>query len=140
MLASEGIDPTSHDAFGFLNVHHKFTDSGTTNLYAFPHLSLQEFLAAFHITQLKECDQITAFKQVYKQNPLSSVLSFYAGLTQLKVPEDILCLLFKMMKDRFDLNAVVDKLQLASTYNPMDDKRRCILNLMNCIYDHIGRS
>ena len=135
MLASEGIDPASHDTFGFLNVHHKFTDSGTTNLYAFPHLSLQEFLAAFHITQLKKCDQITAFKQVYKQNPLSSVLSFYAGLTQLTVPNGIIHLLFEVMRDRFDLNAVVEKLQSASTYNPMDDKRRCLLGLMNCIYE-----
>ena len=86
MLALEGIDPTSHDTFGFLNVYHKFTESGAINVYAFPHLSLQEFLAVFHITQLKECDQITAFKQVYEQNPLNSVLSFYAGLTQLTVP------------------------------------------------------
>ena len=135
VLESKGINPTSHDTFGFLNVHYKFTESGATNLYAFPHLSLQEFLAAFHITQLKESDQITAFKQVYKQNPLSSVLSFYAGLTQLKVPNSIVHLLFRVMRDRFDLNAVVEKLQSASTYNPMDDKRRCILGLMNCIYE-----
>lgn len=136
VLASEGIDPTSQrDTFGFLNVHHKFTESGTTNLYAFPHLSLQEFLAAFHITQLKVYDQITAFKQVYKQNPLSSVLSFYAGLTQLKVPNGIVHLLFRVMTDQFDLNAVVEKLQSANTYNPMEDKRRCLLGLMNCIYE-----
>ena len=135
MLKSAGINPTSHDTFGFLKIHHKVTMYGATNLYAFPHLTLQEFLAAFHITQLKQCDQVTAFKQVYKQNPLSSVLSFYAGLTKLKVPEGILRLLFKVMKDRFDLNTVVDKLQIARTYNPMDDKRRCILSLMNCIYE-----
>ena len=135
MLESEGIDPTSHDTFGFLTVHHRFTESGTTNLYAFPHLSLQEFLAAFHITQMQGNDQITAFKQVYKRNPLSSVLSFYAGLTQLKVPDRILHLLFEVMRDRFDLNAVVENLQSASRYNPMDDKRRCLLGLMNCIYE-----
>jgi hypothetical protein len=135
VLESKGINPASHDTFGFLNVHHKFTVSGATNLYAFPHLSLQEFLAAFHITQLKECDQISAFKQVYKQNPLSSVLSFYAGLTEIKVPNRILSLLFRVMRDRFDLNAVVEKLQSARTYNPMDDKRRCLLGLMNCIYE-----
>ena len=39
------------------------------------------------------------------------------------------------MRDQFDLNAVVEKLQSASAYNPMDDKRRCLLGLMNCIYE-----
>ena len=135
VLESKGINPTSHDTFGFLNVYHRFTASGATNLYAFPHLSLQEFLAAFHITQLKESDQIATFKQVYKQNPLSSVLSFYAGLTKLKVPKRIVGLLFEVMRDQFNLNAVVEKLQSADTYNPMDDKRRCLLGLMNCIYE-----
>ena len=135
VLESKGINPTTHDTFGFLNIHHKFTVSGATNLYAFPHLSLQEFLAAFHITQLNKSDQIAAFKQVYKQNPLSAVLSFYAGLTHLKVPERIVDLLFKVVRERYDLNAVVEKLQSARTYNPMDDIRRCLLGLMNCIYE-----
>ena len=96
---------------------------------------MQEFLAAFHITQLRECDQITAFKRVFKQNPVSSVLSFYAGLTRLEVPEEIHCLLLSVMENRFDLNSVVDKLRLSSTYHPMDDMRRCLLSLMNCIYE-----
>jgi hypothetical protein len=136
VLESKGINPASHDTFGFLNVHHKFTESGATNLYAFPHLSLQEFLAAFHITQLKECDQIAAFKQVYKQNPLSSVLSFYAGLTRFaNVPKEICDHLLSVMENSMHINTVVDKLRPANVYKPEDDIRRLLLALMNSVYE-----
>ena len=136
VLEAKGINPTSHDTFGFLNIHHKLTASGATNLYAFPHLSLQEFLAAFHITQLKESDQIAAFKKVYKQNPLNSVLSFYAGLTRFtSVPNEICDLLLRVMENPMHINAVVAKLQSADSYKPEDDMRRLILALMNCIYE-----
>ena len=136
MLKSAGIDPAPDNTFGFLQVHYKVTMYGPANLYSFPHFSLQEFLAAFHITQLKKQDQSIAFKQVFEQNPLSSVLSFYAGLTRLSdVPDEICHLLLRVMENRMHLNTVADKLQSADTYKPQDDIRRQILALMNCIYE-----
>ena len=134
MLSSVGIDPSKHDTFGWLKIHPRITMFGPTNLYAFPHLSLQEYLAAFHITQLKRRNQVAAFKEIYKQNPLSCVLSFYAGLTQLtNVPEEICDLLLSVMRNRMHLNAVVDKLQSTNTLT--DDIRKHMLALMNCIYE-----
>ena len=135
MLKSAGIDPTPDNTFGFLQVHYKVMMYGPANLYTFPHLSLQEFLAAFHITQLKGDDQVTAFKRVFEQNPLSSVLSFYAGLTRLDVPTEICHLLLRVMENRLHLNTVVDKLQSSDTYKQADDMRRHILALTNCIYE-----
>ena len=132
MLKSAGIDPTPDNTFGFLQVHYKITMYGPANLYTFPHLSLQEFLAAFHMTRLKQHDQIIAFKQIFEQNPLSSILSFYAGLTRLEVPGEICHLLLHVMENRMHLNTMVNKLQLS---NPADDMRRHILALMNCIYE-----
>ena len=131
MLKSAGIDPTKHDTFGFLKIHHKVTMFGPSNLYAFPHLSLQEYLAAFHNTQLKRHNQVISFKEIFDQNPLSSVLSFYAGLTQLtNVPEEICHLLLCVMENRMHLNTVVDKLRSTNT-----DMRKHMLALMNCIYE-----
>ena len=136
ILKTAGIDPTPDNTFGFLQIQNKVTMDGPANLYTFPHLSLQEFLAAFHITQLKKHDQITAFEHIFKQNPLSSVLSFYAGLTRLRnVPKEICELLLHVMENQMHLNTVVEKLQSADTYKPADDIRRLILALMNCVYE-----
>ena len=135
MLKSAGIDPKPDNTFGFLQVHYNVTMYGPANNYSFPHLSLQEFLAAFHITRLEKQEQITAFKQIFERNPLSSVLSFYAGVTRLTdVPEEICHLLLRVMKNRMHFNTVADKLQ-SSDYKPQDDIRRQILALMNCIYE-----
>lgn len=83
MLRKAEVDPVLHDTFGFLQSYQQVTMYGPTNNYKFSHLSLQEFLAAFHITQLNERDQFSAFQLVYKQNPVSPILIFYAGLTKL---------------------------------------------------------
>ena len=61
MLRQAEVKPILDDIFGFLQSHQRVTMCGPTNLYKFSHLSLQEFLAAFHITQLSETDQFSAF-------------------------------------------------------------------------------
>ena len=54
------------------------------DFFTFLHMSLQEFLAAYHISEMDERSQIEAVKCVYHQNPLSPVLTFYAGLSNLE--------------------------------------------------------
>ena len=83
MLRQAEVEPVLHDTFGFLQSNQRVTMFGPTNHYKFSHLSLQEFLAAFHITQLREPDQFSTFQLVYNQNPVSPILVFYAGLTKL---------------------------------------------------------
>ena len=82
MLRLYGITD-SDNALGLLRAQLTITLNGPTQLYEFIHLSFQEYLAAFYICQMKEIDQIKAFGKIYEQNPLSPVLTFYAGLTKL---------------------------------------------------------
>ena len=104
---------------------------GPTNLYKFSHLSLQEFLAAFHITQLSETDQFSAFQLVYNQNPVSPILTFYAGFTKL-ASENACKLLFGVLTKRLDISGIVGELQ--KILHPARDIRRQLLALMNCLY------
>ena len=131
MLNAAGIDPLKllDDTFGLLQVQHRIAICGPTKTCTFPHLSLQEFLAALHISQLSKDDQFRAFEVVFKQNPLSSVLSFYAGLTQLH-SEEISKFLCQVLEKRFDLCSMVTTLQSTG-----DDIRQHILALMNCVYE-----
>lgn len=74
---------------GLLRGQMSITLNGPTHFFEFLHLSLQEFLPAFHIHSEFEMEelyigQIEAVRRVYEQNPVSLVLTFYAGLTQLK--------------------------------------------------------
>ena len=86
MLTEFGL-ASIDNTLGFLSVHQKLTMHGPTKYFSFIHLSLQEFLAAFHISQMNDRQQPSAVKLVYDQNPLSPVLTFYAGLTGLRVHE-----------------------------------------------------
>ena len=132
ILRQAKVEPVLHDTFGFLQSYQHVTMFGPTDLYRFSHLSLQEFLAALHITQLNEPDQFSAFEVVYKQNPVSPILTFYAGLTKL-VSERACTFLLQVLKQQLDLSNVVQVLQ--QTFDPACDIRRQLLALMNCLYE-----
>ena len=130
MLRSHGITDTDH-ALGLLRRQLAFTLYGPKHFYAFIHLSLQEYLAAYHISQMTEIDQIKAFGRIYEQNPLSPVLTFYAGLT--KLSNDIirtkLCL---VLKEQCDIRSFT---KIIFNYKPSSDIRKQLLALMNCVYE-----
>ena len=136
MLSKFGL--TSIDnALGFLRVHRRFTTYGPTKQFSFIHLSLQEFLAAFHISQMDEVQQVEAVKSVFDQNPLSPVLTFYAGITRL-VNKKVHKKLFKVLNSCFDIANIVKKLELDRhdhTLCKANDPRRQLLALMNCVYE-----
>ena len=127
------------NAFGFLQVHQRLTMHGMHKQYTFIHLSLEEYLAAFHITQMDRHEQVTAVKKIFDQNPLSPVLTFYAGLSGLKIGE-VRDLLLKVFSESVDIEDIVEKLGLNDPdsihkVNPASDPRRHMLALMNCMYE-----
>ena len=137
MLRQAEVDPILHDTFGFLQSNQRVTMYGLAKCYKFSHLSLQEFLAAFFITQLSEQDQFSAFQLVYKQNPVSPILIFYAGLTKL-VSEKACTLLLQVLKKQLDFSNVVQVLQ--QKFDRACDVRPQLLALMNCLYETKKRS
>jgi hypothetical protein len=127
------------NAFGFLQVHQRLTMHGIHKQYTFIHLSLEEYLAAFHITQMDRHKQIEAVKTIFNQNPLSPVLTFYAGLSGLKIDE-VQDLLLKVFSESIDIDDIVKKLGLNDPdsihkVNLASDPRRHMLALMNCMYE-----
>ena len=118
---------------GLLRGQMSITLNGPTQFFEFLHLSLQEFLAAFHIhSEMEELDQIEAVRRVYEQNPVSPVLTFYAGLTQLKNIS-----VFKMLNEILLQRPNLTKMgkALSTDFKPSSDDRRKLLALMNCVYE-----
>ena len=55
---------------------------GKTAYRYFIHLSIQELLAAYHISQLKEDEQVKVFEALLAEPRFSAVLQFYAAFTR----------------------------------------------------------
>ena len=127
--ASVELDNT----LGFLQVQPKITMYGTERYYSFPHLSIQEFIAAVHIQSLRsECQELKCVEQLLTVDPLMHTIAFYAGLTSLnnvKVVKLLSKILKKPLHELVTLAEIHDK--PAETHDP----RRKTLTLFNCLYE-----
>ena len=52
--------------------------------FCFLHLSIQELLAAVHISQMSPKQQISVFQELFGTPRFSAVFQFYAGITKLR--------------------------------------------------------
>lgn len=127
------------NALGFLRNHQRLTRYGPAEDFSFVHLSIQEFLAAFHLSRLEKHSQIVAVKSLFEQNPLSPVLTFYAGLTGLGIKK---CreTLFKVLAHPLDPGSIARQMGLDNPNMLFNatlacDPRRQLLGLLNCIYE-----
>ena len=55
--------------------------------YNFLHLSVQELLAAYHISQMPPSEQVKVFKKMFEISRFQAVLQYYCGFTKLDNPE-----------------------------------------------------
>ena len=126
--AKLGLD----NSLGFLQIHPKITMFGQERYYSFPHLSIQEFLAAIHLHLMKQSPQTTAIKEIFNVNPLSQVLTFYAGLDRLS-NRTALAVLTEVLKE--PLISVNIYKSLILNPSPSHDPRRKAICLFRCIYE-----
>ena len=117
-------------SLGLMQVHQQLTCYGPSHHYSFLHYAVQEFLAAYHISQCSHEEQAKAVREILHSTPLSLVLPFYAGLTGLATDSarKILLEVTKFPLDKVTL--ICDK-----SYNTSSDKRMLLLALLNCIYE-----
>ena len=130
MLKTEKL--TNNDTLGLLEATPRITLCGPSSYYSFFHLSVQEFLAAFHMSHMKESDQISAVRFFFSRNALCPVLSFYAGLTKLE-DKTVCSFLFEVLKKPLDIPSVYQELKKHPDL--AHDRRRHLLALINCVFE-----
>ena len=113
---------------GFMQISHHMKWYGLEQNYNFLHHVVQDFLGAYHLSTLPKRKQITSFGNILKHSPLSLVLPFYAGLTQLNEPQ-IVTMLTEVTQHPLDDVSVLKRLHSGS------DDRRLLLALLNCIHE-----
>lgn len=72
------------DGFGLLSTFQIPTTAGRDCCYQFRHLSIQEFLAAYHIKELNCGEKVQLLREFRKDKPFQHVWKFLAGITKLK--------------------------------------------------------
>lgn len=118
------------DTLGILQLRRSNTMFGLEEYYSFPHLSIQQFLAAIHLSRQNETQQISSVKQTLEQDPLDDLLPLYAGLTHLENIE-IRAMLFEVLQMPLNLLPV-----MAQILNKRaKDRRRKALAVMKCLYE-----
>ena len=74
--------PLQH--LGLMQAIRSLLQSGESFTYNFLHLSVQELLAAYHITQMPADDQVKTFKDLFNHPKFAPIFRFYAGFTKLQ--------------------------------------------------------
>ena len=78
---------TSRDGHGLLTLFTVSAKAGQEHLYQFMHLSIQEFLAALHISTLPSQAHIELLDECRGDKQFRNVWKFLAGVTKLQDPE-----------------------------------------------------
>ena len=77
--------PDDFDSLGLMQgVTELYVDEGAVKSYNFLHLTIQEFLAAFHLSQQSTEKQMEIFKLHQETSTYTMVLKFLAGLTKFR--------------------------------------------------------
>ena len=76
--------PTELSTLGLIQGVESFAITGKFKSYNFLHLSVQELLAAFHISKYPPAGQVKIFNELFEKPRFSAVFQFYAAFTKLQ--------------------------------------------------------
>ena len=96
--------------------------------FCFLHLSIQELLAAVHISHMSPKEQMVVFQELFDTPRFSAVLQFYAGITKLKTRlSEPLQSLHQGPTSVYDLVRDIVK--------DSEDSETLLVTLLHCLYE-----
>ena len=120
--------PSEVIALGLLQAVPSIVSNQKTVYYSFLHLSVQELLAAFHISQQAVSEQISIFQELFGQPHFNTLFQFYTGLTKLQKERSILSWVRAFIPTSIPIGIRdVVKSMIQSDYTPL------YVSLLNCL-------
>ena len=114
---------------GLLQAVPSIVSHGRSVYYNFLHLSIQEMLAAVHISRMPASEQISTFDSMFNDSRFSAVLQFYAAVTKLRTSRPFLSLVPRFLRpvpaSIYDLvRKIIRK-----------GSKALLVSLLNCLYE-----
>ncbi len=128
--------PKEISNIGLLQTVPSIISDGHLVYYCFLHLSIQELLAAIHISLMSPKQQISVFQKLFGNPRFSAVFQFYAGITKLRTSRPILSKLPRFLcpvpGTVFDL---VRNIVKSEKKKKVSESKTLLLSLINCLHE-----
>ena len=79
-------------------------EAGPKTRYSFLHQTIQELLAAIHMSRMPHDDQLSYFQNLCAQERIYALIQFYAGITSLQFVETVSILVENIISSKETLN------------------------------------
>ena len=117
---------------GLLQSVSSLVSDGHQTYFCFNHLSIQELLAAVHISHKSPRKQISVFHKQFGTSRLNAVFQFYAGITKLKASRSLPQVLCRAPTSVYKLvKKEVKKSKCASHHT----EKPFLVSLLHCLYE-----
>ena len=116
--------------YGLLQSVSSIVSNGHQTYFSFLHLSIQELLAAVHISHMSPKQQISVFQELFGTPGFSAVFQFYAGITKLRVSRPLLSKLPRLLCPvPTSVYGLVRKVVKENHSKPL------LVSLLHCLYE-----
>ena len=105
---------------------------GRQSYFCFLHLSIQELLAAVHISHMSAKQQISVFQELFGHPRFSAVLQFYAGITKLRTNRPFFSLLPRFLRGQVP-TSVYDLVR--DMLKDSEHSKTLLVSLLHCLYE-----
>ena len=116
--------------YGILQSVPSIVCDGHQIYFCFLHLSIQELLAAVHISHMSPKQQISVFQELFGTPRFSAVFQFYAGITKLRISRPLLGKL-----PRFLCPVPASMFDLLREAVKKDNSKPLLISLLHCLYE-----
>ena len=124
--------PTDISKVGLLQNVTSMVSGGRQSYFCFLHLSIQELLAAVHISHMSAKQQISVFQELFGNPRFSAVLQFYAGITKLRTNRPFFSLLPRFLRGQVP-TSVYDLVR--DIVKDSEHSKPFLVSLFHCLYE-----
>ena len=124
--------PKDISKVGLLQNVTSMASDGRQSYFCFLHLSIQELLAAVHISHMSPKQQISVFQELFGNPRFSAVLQFYAGITKLRTNRPFFSLLPRFLRGQVP-TSVYDLVR--DIVKKSKHSKTLLVTLLHCLYE-----